>query len=127
LGICANIDFPLPAGFIWNIFYRVLPGIPESQPFAPAVMKWRLMKALDELRDTETFQAVRHYIGGRDPFKQYELCVRLAQCFDQYLVYRLEWITKWGQCKRLSGRHSLSVISPGVTGGLTNGHRDDRP
>ncbi len=97
MGICANIEFPLPAGFIWNVFYRVLPGIPESQPFTSSVMAWRLMKALDELRDTEAFQAVRHYLGGRDTFKQYELCVRLAQCFDQYLVYRPEWITKWGQ------------------------------
>ncbi|WP_145483158.1 exodeoxyribonuclease V subunit gamma, partial [Yersinia aldovae] len=28
--IAANIEFPLPATFIWDMFTRVLPGIPKE-------------------------------------------------------------------------------------------------
>ena len=32
-GIAANIDFPLPASFIWDMFVRVLPEIPKESAF----------------------------------------------------------------------------------------------
>uniref|UniRef100_UPI0036D20E82 exodeoxyribonuclease V subunit gamma n=1 Tax=Streptomyces flavalbus TaxID=2665155 RepID=UPI0036D20E82 len=31
-GIAANIDFPLPASFIWDMFVRVLPESPKRAP-----------------------------------------------------------------------------------------------
>lgn len=31
-GIAANIDFPLPASFIWDMFVRVLPKSPKRAP-----------------------------------------------------------------------------------------------
>jgi exodeoxyribonuclease V gamma subunit len=99
LGVSANINFPLPAGFIWDAFYSVLPDLPKVHPFTPTVMAWRIMLALDEFRDTERFQPVQHYLGGQDAFKQFELSVRLAQAFDQYMVYRPEWIDQWSQGK----------------------------
>ncbi len=35
-GIAANIDFPLPASFIWDMFVRVLPEIPKESAFNKA-------------------------------------------------------------------------------------------
>jgi exodeoxyribonuclease V gamma subunit len=31
----------------------------------------------------------------RDDFRRHELACRIADCFDQYLVYRPDWIEKW--------------------------------
>jgi len=45
-GIAANIDFPLPASFIWNMFVKVLPDIPEESAFTKASMSWKLMHRL---------------------------------------------------------------------------------
>lgn len=32
LGICANIRFPFPASFLWDMFRRVLIQVPETAP-----------------------------------------------------------------------------------------------
>src|SRR6185436_16089119 len=42
-GVCANVHFPFPAAFVWNVFDRVLGPEPRSAAFEPAVTTWRVM------------------------------------------------------------------------------------
>jgi exodeoxyribonuclease V, gamma subunit len=95
LGICANVRFPFPARFIWEAFRAVLPDLPETSPYAPAVMTWRLIKLLDEAQRKEAFALVRAYLREGDDVRRYELAHRIAGTFDQYLVYRPDWIQVW--------------------------------
>lgn len=37
-GIAANVAFPLPATFIWDMFTRVLPDIPKESAFSKDAM-----------------------------------------------------------------------------------------
>ena len=32
LGVAANITFPLPSSFIWQMFHQVLPEVPQENP-----------------------------------------------------------------------------------------------
>ncbi len=103
-GIAANIEFPLPASFIWNMFVKVLPDIPEESAFTKASMSWKLMHRLPTLLEQEAFQPLRHYLNDDDDKRKlYQLSARVADLFDQYLVYRSDWLNSWERGERIDG------------------------
>ncbi|UOO83207.1 exodeoxyribonuclease V subunit gamma [Uruburuella testudinis] len=102
LGVAANLKFSLPAGLTWRLMRECLPGIPELSPFAPEVMRWRLLG----LFQSEAFQTASEYRTAHTALQSYlnssesaayQLSGQLADIFDQYLVYRPQWITAWQQ------------------------------
>jgi exodeoxyribonuclease V gamma subunit len=96
LGVAANIDFPLPASLIWQLFGRVLPDVPEPSPYDREVLVWRLMGMPSTLVDAEPFAPLRAYLADRDDdLRGYQLASRIADLYDQYLVYRPDWIQDW--------------------------------
>ncbi|MEP8587341.1 exodeoxyribonuclease V subunit gamma [Enterobacter asburiae] len=95
-GIAANIDFPLPASFIWEMFVRVLPDIPEQSAFNKQGMSWKLMALLPEMLQHDEFAMLRHYLNDdTDKRKLFQLASRTADLYDQYLVYRSDWLIRW--------------------------------
>ncbi|EJK7319641.1 exodeoxyribonuclease V subunit gamma [Escherichia coli] len=95
-GIAANIDFPLPASFIWDMFVRVLPEIPKESAFNKQSMSWKLMTLLPQLLEREDFTRLRHYLtDDSDKRKLFQLSSKAADLFDQYLVYRPDWLAQW--------------------------------
>lgn len=109
-GIAANIDFPLPASFIWEMFTRVLADVPRQSPYNKGSMSWQLMTILPALLDRPAFAPLAAYLGGddaeslQDPeqVRLWQLCQKVADLFDQYLVYRPDWIARWEQGEGLS-------------------------
>jgi exodeoxyribonuclease V gamma subunit len=96
LGVCANVAFPLPAGFLWEVFRAVLPAeVPRRSSYGPEVLAWRLFGLLDEIEGEPGFEPVGHYLGGGDELKRYRLAGRIATTLDQYLVYRSDWVRRW--------------------------------
>lgn len=95
-GIAANIDFPLPASFIWDMFVRVLPEIPKESAFNKQSMSWKLMTLLPQLLEREDFTLLLHYLtDDSDKRKLFQLSSKAADLFDQYLVYRPDWLAQW--------------------------------
>ncbi|EIC3239357.1 exodeoxyribonuclease V subunit gamma [Escherichia coli] len=95
-GIAANIDFPLPASFIWDMFVLVLPEIPKESAFNKQSMSWKLMTLLPQLLEREDFTLLRHYLtDDSDKRKLFQLSSKAADLFDQYLVYRPDWLAQW--------------------------------
>ncbi|WP_049048078.1 exodeoxyribonuclease V subunit gamma [Aeromonas hydrophila] len=109
-GIAANIDFPLPASFIWEMFTQVLADVPRQSPYNKGAMSWQLMTILPALLDRPAFAPLATYLGGddADPAKDpeqvrlWQLCQKVADLFDQYLVYRPDWIARWEEGEGLS-------------------------
>jgi exodeoxyribonuclease V gamma subunit len=95
LGVCAHVRFPFPAAFIWDIFHRVLTNVPETSPFASEVLTWRFMALLGDLEEIPQFASLCAYCEGSGDVKRYELASRIATVYDQYLVYRPDWIRAW--------------------------------
>jgi exodeoxyribonuclease V gamma subunit len=93
-GVCANVRFPFPAEFAWTLYRALRAGVPEQSPYAPEVLAWRILGALRELEPTPAFAPVHSYVGG-DAFRRSELARRLAALYDEYLVYRADWIEAW--------------------------------
>ncbi|GAA3919727.1 exodeoxyribonuclease V subunit gamma [Litoribacillus peritrichatus] len=95
-GIAANIDFPLPATFIWDIFKQVLPQVPERSAFSKEQMSWRLMQIIPDFLTQDEFKPLASYLADDDSqIKGYQLSAKIADIFDQYLVYRSDWVNQW--------------------------------
>lgn len=102
LGVAANIEFPLPATFIWNMFVQVLDDVPVKSAFNKESMTWKLMHILPKLLDSPDFIQLRSYlVNDDDQSKLYQLAEKIADIFDGYLVYRPEWIAMWEQDKEV--------------------------
>ena len=95
LGVSANVRFPFPARLVWEIFRALVPGVPERSPYAREVMTWRLMGLLPEVLGEPGFEPLRAYLREEDDLRRYHLAGRIADLFDQYLVYRPDWIARW--------------------------------
>ena len=102
--VAANIGFPLPASFIWQMFVCVLPGIPKESAFNKSAMSWKLMTLLPGLLSQDTFLPLRHYLNDDDDKRKlFQLSTRIADLFDQYLVYRPDWLNLWEQQQQVDG------------------------
>ncbi|MDX2423002.1 MAG: exodeoxyribonuclease V subunit gamma [Amphritea sp.] len=96
LEIAANIDFPLPASFLWSSFSVVLDDVPERSAFNKEALTWALMELLPQQLDQPEFAPLQRYLEQDEgQYKLYQLCGKVADIFDQYLVYRPEWIASW--------------------------------
>jgi exodeoxyribonuclease V gamma subunit len=110
-GIAANIDFPLPASFIWQQFKHVLQDVPDKSPFNKQSMTWQIMKLLPECLEDDDFSALKSYLqDDKHLRKRFQLSGKIADIFDQYLVYRPEWIDNWETLQ--DSQISLEYLQP---------------
>lgn len=95
-GVAANLEFPLPATFIWDMFTQVLADVPKRSAFNKEAMTWKLMHLLPGLLNEASFEPLARYLqDDSDDSKLYQLAEKIADIFDGYLVYRPEWIASW--------------------------------
>ncbi len=97
LGIAAAIEMKLPSLFIWSI-YRAVIGqqIPKEQLLAKAPLTWRLYRLLPVLIAQPEFDNLTIFLADdNNSRKRYQLAEQLADLFDQYQVYRSDWLTDW--------------------------------
>jgi exodeoxyribonuclease V gamma subunit len=99
-GICANYRFPFPNAFVYELFRKVFQDLPEQSPFDPKTMTWKIMKCLPSCITKPGFEGLRHYLNdGKRDLKRLQLAERIADTFDQYLVFRPEMILSWERNK----------------------------
>lgn len=97
-GIAANIAYPFPSAYIWQLFRQLWPDVPLQSPYAKEPMTWRLFEILPQAASQNGFESVAAYLGYEsDDLKRYELAEKIADTFDQYLMYRPDWVKQWEQ------------------------------
>jgi exodeoxyribonuclease V gamma subunit len=95
-GVCANYRFPFPNAFVREIYQKVAPDIPDRSPFDPDILSWRIMERLPALIERPGFEDLRIYLGdGEGGIKRFQLSRRIADTFDQYLLFRPDMISRW--------------------------------
>ncbi|WP_172838848.1 exodeoxyribonuclease V subunit gamma [Solemya velesiana gill symbiont] len=95
LGVCANMRFPMPAGFIWEMLEGLLDDVPEQNHFAPQALPWAVYQHLDMLKGEDGFDGIRTYYEHNGEVERFQLSQQIAGCLDQYLVYRPQWVSTW--------------------------------
>ena len=97
-GIASNLRFPMPASFIWQQYTQNLSHVEQDNAFNKAYMTWRLMGLIPTYLEEPAFEPLRLYLqqsGKSEQQKRYQLASKIADLFDQYLVYRSDWIKLW--------------------------------
>ena len=100
-GICANVSFPFPNVFIQNIVHIFFPNLPDRTLFDRDILTFCIMKLLPICIEQPGFDSLRAYLknNGRG-LKQFQLSEKIADVFDQYLVFRPEMIFSWESGKK---------------------------
>ncbi|MBB3231315.1 exodeoxyribonuclease V subunit gamma [Halomonas stenophila] len=102
-GIAAALDVTLPARFLWQAYRAVLEhaegdvdAVPATSPFDKSRLVWRLLRLLPGLLDQPAFAPLARFLeDDADLRKHHQLAERLADLFDQYQVYRADWLDAW--------------------------------
>lgn len=100
LGITAAVEVSLPARFLWRMYRAVLADqeITDTSPLDKDSLVWRLLHRLPGLLEEPPFKPLRQYLAtGDDPRRLFQLCQQVADVFDQYQVYRADWLEDWSQ------------------------------
>ncbi|WP_145927233.1 exodeoxyribonuclease V subunit gamma [Jeongeupia sp. USM3] len=95
-GIAAALDLQLPSRFLWQAYRAVLGDLPPTSPFDKPLLVWRLMRLLPAMLAEPAFVPLARFLAGdADLRKRHQLAERLADLFDQYQVYRADWLADW--------------------------------
>ncbi|MFT6790430.1 MAG: exodeoxyribonuclease V gamma subunit [Pseudoalteromonas rhizosphaerae] len=96
LGVAAQVDFPLPSSFIWQLYQQLLPNVPKESAFNKPNLAWKLFAILPNCIDEPLYLPLKTYLAGdTDGQKTFALCEKIADVYDQYLMYRPHWIATW--------------------------------
>ncbi|AWX14230.1 exodeoxyribonuclease V subunit gamma [Mergibacter septicus] len=108
-GIAANLEFLMPASFIWRCYSGIDPLVKDNfasvDQFQKELISWRLMRLIPQHLEQIEFAGLRSYLVAEkseanqihllDQEKLFQLANKIADLFVQYLVYRLDWISLW--------------------------------
>ncbi|SFB87670.1 DNA helicase/exodeoxyribonuclease V, gamma subunit [Marinospirillum celere] len=102
-GIAASMQVQLPGRFIWKAYRSLFPELPEASPFDKQPLTWRLYQLLakldvikQQLPNSERLKPLEDFLNqDSDPRRLHQLAANLADLFDQYQVYRADWLEAW--------------------------------
>lgn len=95
--VCANTRFLFPNAFLYEYLRRAFPdAVSELAAFDVEAMTWRIMGILRDVNPHGPFAPLAAYMSD-DPegLKQFQLAARIADTFDQYLIFRPDMIFQW--------------------------------
>ncbi len=106
LGISAAIKVQLPGRFLWTAYRAVLgrDAVATTSPFDKSRLAWRLLRLIPQHLDDKGFAPLRDFLHAgiapgeeqrTDWLRHYQLAMQIADLFDQYQVYRADWLDDW--------------------------------
>jgi exodeoxyribonuclease V gamma subunit len=108
----------LPGRFLWTAYRAVLGGaaVPATSPFDKSRLVWRLLRLLPQHLDEPAFAPLRALLGESGDWRRlYRLAMQVADLFDQYQVFRADWLEDWehrNDVLRDSVRHRIAELPP---------------
>ncbi len=99
-GISAGVEMKLPGRYVWTAYRAVLGSdtIPEESPYDKDRLTWRIFKLLPMLSGESIFDPLNRFLEqDKDLRRRSQLAGHLADLYDQYQVYRADWLEDWAQ------------------------------
>ncbi|MCK5880499.1 MAG: exodeoxyribonuclease V subunit gamma [Sinobacterium sp.] len=132
-GIAANIEYPFPAALVWRVYRRLMPDLPERSSFDRLSLSLRIYALFTALSADDStsadISALRESMGAHD-FSQFKssplgeycrtldnandlfvLANHVAGLYDQYQIYRPDWLQAWFLEKNISFSPSIEALS----------------
>lgn len=95
-GIFANHSFENPGAFINRIFK--LADLWVDSHYGKQNLRWMIFSLLGKNEFTQSFPLVSKYFE-EDKLKRFQLATEVADVFDQYMIYRPDYIEIWNEGK----------------------------
>ena len=116
-GIAAAFDMLLPSNFMWRAYRAVLgrETVADVLPFDKPQLLWRLMRLLPTVTHQEGYEPLARFLEDDTGLrKRYQLAEKIADLFDQYQVYRADWLQAWssGQAVLTDLRGQSRALDP---------------
>lgn len=108
-GIAANLEFEFPAERVWAMARTLYRGIPELLPSDKGPMSWEIYELLSTAGRSLPAPLENYVASGRADtleLRRWKLARRIADVFDQYLVYRPGMILEWEEGSREDSRRA---------------------
>jgi len=97
-GIAAAIDAMLPGQFVWQSYCTVLPGLSKQTVYDKQGLTWRLYRLLGSWDLAQLAPMLTAYMQPDSlPMERLQLARQLADLYDQYQVFRPDWLAAWEQ------------------------------
>ena len=102
--VSMNISFALPAQFLWKLLRDIASEdeVPEQSPYSREVLTWRIdaLLASSDVKRDDSFLSVNAYwqnetSSEQQQLKRYQLAQVIADLYEQYLIFRPDWIDAW--------------------------------
>ena len=99
LGISAATRVELPSRFVWQTCRAVLGSaeLGARSPLDRQALVWRLLPLLPRMAHTPAFEAIAAFLADGEALRMLQLAQRLADLYDQYQVYRADWLEAWSR------------------------------
>ena len=96
-GIFAAARVELPGRFLWRAYRQVLGAgaVPAESALDKLPLTWRLMQQLPALQGQPGFEPLAGFLNRGGLERRLQLAQRLADLYDQYQVYRPDWLDAW--------------------------------
>lgn len=97
-GIAAAMDAMLPGQFVWQSYCSVLPGLSKQTVYDKQGLTWRLYRLLGTWNLDQLAPMLTAYMQTDSlPMERLQLARQLADLYDQYQVFRPDWLAAWEQ------------------------------
>ena len=101
--ICMNAVYPLPVRYFWDLIRLILgpERIPERSVYSREILAWRIYALLqtpalaDDPLMAEPTQYWQDQPATLRDSRRFQLSEQLADLYEQYLMFRPEWIEQW--------------------------------
>ena len=96
-GLCAATRVELPARLLWRVYRQMLgrAAVPARSALDKDTLTWRLMRLLPACQGRPGYEPVAGFLHADGPLRRWQLASRLADLYDQYQVYRADWLAAW--------------------------------
>ncbi|HEX6982261.1 MAG TPA: exodeoxyribonuclease V subunit gamma [Balneolaceae bacterium] len=98
-GVAANLKFEFPAERMWHLFRLIDDEIPQTLPSDRQPMAFSIMQLLNQVENDSVFGPLKNYINDDSAemrqLRCWKLSNKIADAFDQYLVYRPQMLLQW--------------------------------
>jgi exodeoxyribonuclease V gamma subunit len=120
-GIAANLEMILPWQWLERTARTVLGEGATSGAYGREHLRWHVFAGLSSVEDA---QVLSYLQGGDGERRRFQLAEHLASVFEQYLIYRPDWILDWE--KRAQPRDWQAQLWRRVHAAIGQQHRAQR-
>ncbi|MDH5727896.1 MAG: exodeoxyribonuclease V subunit gamma, partial [Gammaproteobacteria bacterium] len=96
-GIAANIQYLLPAEYIWKALADLQLELPAQAQFESSVLHWRIYAWLCKAENIQNYSELNSYLDPSPSSRRrtFQLAAEVAGLFNKYLIYRADLLYQW--------------------------------